>query len=173
MSVRMLSILAVLSIACTDTTKDTGSSSDSGDDATSELDAVFVDSTGAEIPDPSTCDEEYSFCGSLLVPEDFSGTPRSLALALYTSIPPAGPPDAILAEISAPSLGPGERYPVRLAPVVNTGEYYIWANLYIEGGGEWMPENGIDYTGATPAPVMLTGASLSFDDITMKVAEGW
>jgi len=148
-------------------------SADSGVAATTDHASALVDSVGDEIPDPAVCDEDYSFCGYLVTPSDFSGEPRSLALALYTSIPPAGPPNAILAEIDAPSIGPGERYPVRLAPVIETGEYYVWANLYMEGGGTWVPENDIDYTGASAAPLELVGASMDFDDIVLEVASGW
>ena len=57
--------------------------------------------------------------------------------------------------------------------MLETGEYYIWVNLYMEGGGEWMPVNEVDYTGATPAPLTLDGTVGEFDPITVEVASGW
>lgn len=171
MALRLDLSLVVFALACSsDDTKDSAASGTTG---TTDDDVVLVDSEGPEIPDPSVCDEEYSFCGTLVTPASFTGTPRSLALALYTSVPPAGPPNAILAEIPAPSIGPGERYPIRLAPIIETGDYYVWANLYMEGGGEWVPVNDIDYTGASAAPLTMSGDSITFDDISLEVASGW
>jgi len=154
-------------LACTAGSKDTGSiDNDVGE-------VVLVDSEGPEIPDASVCEEDYSFCGHLITPPDFAGTTRSLALALYTSVPPAGPPDAVLAEIPVPTMGPNERYAVRLAPVIETGDYHLWANLYMEGGGAWVPVNDVDYTGATSTPLKLQGESLVFEDIELELASGW
>lgn len=164
-----ITVLAASALACTSAKDDTGTADDTGSLAELEL----TDSTGPEIPDPSICEEDRAFCGTVVTPANFTGTPRSLAIALYTSIPPAGPPNAILAEIAAPSIGPSQRYPVRIQPMLETGEYYIWVNLYMEGGGEWMPVNEVDYTGATPAPLTLDGTVGEFDPITVEVASGW
>lgn len=130
-------------------------------------------STGDEIPDPSVCDEEYSFCGDILIPADFTGTPRSLAVALYTTVPPAGPPNYTVISIDAPSMKAGERYPVRVQPMLETGDYFIWVNLYMEGGGTWLPVNDVDYTGVSAASITFDGTSYVFDDITVAPASGW
>ena len=171
MTPRTALLIPFLAVGCA---SDTKSDADTGSAVNGTAGPIeLVESAGPEIPDAATCDEDYSFCGYLVTPPDFEGTTRSLAIALYTSIPPAGPPNAILAEIPAPSMGPNEMYPVRLAPMIETGEYYIWANLYMDGGGEWAPVNDVDYTGSTAAPVSLLGESFAFEDITLEIASGW
>ena len=130
-------------------------------------------SDGPEIPDANVCDEEYSLCGHINVPADLVGTPRSLAVSLYTSVPPVGPPNAVIAQIDGPSIKAGEQYPVRVYPMLEKGEYFIWINLYMEDGGQWMPINGVDYTGVSAAMVVLDGAPFEFDPIDMALASGW
>jgi hypothetical protein len=162
-----LSFLA-LAAACAEPapSDDTGSlDTGAGDDADVDL--------GSSRADDPSCAEDYSLCGDLVIPADFSGTTRSLAVALYTSIPPAGPPSAILAEIDAPDLEPGARFPLVVQPVTAQGEYYLWLNLYMEGGGTWVPVNDIDYTGNTAEPLDFSGAPVVFDPIALEVASGW
>ena len=130
-------------------------------------------SDGPEIPEVTVCGEDYSLCGHVMVPGNLGGSPRSLVVALYTSLPPMGPPSAVLTQIEAPSLNAGEQYPVRIYPMLEKGEYFIWVNLYMEGGGEWMPINGVDYTGASAGSVVLDGESFQFDDIYLDIASGW
>ena len=168
----LLSLTALLA-ACGDK-DDTGS-----DGATDSGTADTTDTTdnGADFdcppPDDAACAEEYAFCGNLKVPEDFTGTTRSLALALYETIPPAGPPNATLAEIEAPDMVPGSCYTVVVQPMLEQGNYYLWANLYMEGGGSWVPVNDIDYTAASAEPLELTGSTMVFEDLTLTLASGW
>ena len=96
-----------------------------------------------------------------------------MAIVLYSSVPPAGPPDGIILEVDGPDLQPGDTYPVRVLPALFNGEYYVWVNLYMEGGGEWMPINGVDYTGSTAAPISFDGAAVAFEDIDLSIASGW
>jgi hypothetical protein len=128
-------------------------------------------STGVEIPALEVCDEEYSMCGHLSLPDSLAGQPRELLIALFSSLPPQGPPDAVLMRVDTPSLGKGEFYPIRVQPVLESGEYYIYVSLYMEGGGEYQPMAGVDYVGATPAKLDFDGGLLKFDDIEMKMAE--
>ena len=123
--------------------------------------------------DNSMCGEDYSVCGDILIPRDIVGQARSLALVLYSTVPPVGPPDGIVAEIDSPDLMGGYRFPIRELPVLFTGEFYLWVNVYMEGGGEWMPVNGVDYTGFTSEPIVLDGSPLAFDDISLELASGW
>ena len=102
--------------ACTaDTSSDTGT--------TDELTLSSGDFLEMEGVDSTMCGKDYSVCGDLLVPSDLNGTPRSLAVALYTSIPPAGPPEGIVVEIDGPEILAGYRYPIRELPVLFTGEF--------------------------------------------------
>ena len=126
-----------------------------------------------EAVDDEICAESYSFCGDILIPSDFTGTPRSMAVVLYSSVPPAGPPDGIIAEVATPDLSAGDTYPVRVLPALFNGEYYVWVNLYMEGGGEWAPVNGVDYAGSTAAPISFDGSAVSFEDISLTLAAGY
>lgn len=169
---RWMFLLALAGCAGTD-----DAATDAATDAsTDDLDPPGTAGTsdGEEIPDAATCGMEYAFCGDLLLPWDFEGETRELAVALYTSIPPAGPPNATLAQIPAPSMKTGETYPLRLQPVLETGEYYLWVNLYMEGGGTWVPVDGVDYVGASAGKITLGGSEpIVFEDIVMEVASGW
>ena len=51
----------------------------------------------------SVCEEDYSFCGSFMMPSDLTGTSRSMAIALYDSLVPAGPPSVTVTEIGSPT----------------------------------------------------------------------
>ena len=46
-------------------------------------------------------------------------------------------------------------------PALFNGEYYVWVNLYMEGGSEWAPVNGVDYAGSTAAPISFDGSAVS------------
>ena len=152
-----------------DSESDTATATVTDEDAT-QTGAVYQEMEGV---DSSMCGQDYSVCGDLLVPFDLEGSARSLAIALYTSLPPAGPPDGIVVQIDAPDIMSGYRFPIREMPVLYTGEYYLWVNLYMEGGGEWTPVNGVDFTGSTSTPVVLDGTPIEFGDIELELASGW
>ena len=185
-------VLFSLMSGCASTSDDTGTSVDQitnntdsefeeageGSDAESEDagDQTGDDASGEDPTsdvDNSVCAEEYSLCGDISIPSDFAGTTRSLAIVLYSSVPPAGPPDGIIAEVETPELNAGGTYPVRVLPALFNGDYYIWVNLYMDGGGEWAPVNGVDYAGYTAAPVTFDGSPVSFDDISLTLASGF
>ena len=178
--------LLFLMIGCSKTADDSGNASvssetneetntvDDGDDSEIDSDDDTDTDTDTEAEaDDSMCLEDYSLCGDLQIPEDYTGTARSLAVVLYQSIPPAGPPDGIIVEIENPDLTPGGTFPVRILPALFNGEYYVWVNLYMEGGGEWAPVNGVDYIGSTGATIAFDGTPVSFDDISLSLASGW
>jgi len=147
-------------------------SGDGSDDDSTGTDSGTVDtSDDTEAVEDPLCAEDYSFCGDILIPEDLVGTPRSIAVVLYESIPPAGPPDAIVIDTAAGELAAGETYSVREMPIILTGEFYVWVNLYMEGGGEWAPVNGVDYLGYTEVPLTLDGSPISFEDIPLELAQ--
>ena len=116
------------------------------------------------------CTEEYALCGDVLIPSPLPGEPRLMAIALYRNLPPAGPPFASLVEDEPPVVAPGGRYKVRFRPVLETGEFYVWANLYMEGGGEFIPANGTDFVGNVPDPLDFDGEPVLFPDVTLTLA---
>ena len=168
----LLSLAALSPLVGCDAEGDSGAMVDDTGAADTGADASTAD---FDCPPPTAaeCGEDYGFCGSLKVPTDFVGTPRSLAIALYETIPPAGPPNATLAEIDAPELLAGSCYTVEIHPMLEQGTYYLWANLYMEGGGEWVPVSGVDYTAASEAPLELDGSATVFEDLTLELAAGW
>ena len=157
----ILPLLLVTLCACGE--EDTGNTEGSSGEPTV--------STGPEIPSEDTCDLEYSACGSLNIPASFDGTPRELLIALFSSLPPQGPPNLILARIASPSLGANERYPIRVHPFLETGEYFVYVSLYMDGGGEFQPVPGVDYIGQTPTKINFDGVALDFGEIEMVLAE--
>ena len=130
-------------------------------------------SSGPEIPSEDVCNQEYSVCGYVRVPFDFDGQPRSMAVGLYRDPTPAGSPDVVLAQIDAPSMAPGELYPVRVYPFLDTGEFHIWVFIYVEGGGTNRPINGVDYMGRVELPLNFDGQALEFEAVDIEPASGW
>ena len=116
------------------------------------------------------CAQDYAMCASLLVPSDFVGTPKNLTLALYSSLPPMGPPNVILAQVTDPNIGIDQPYAVELHPVTATGSYHLFVSLYMEGGGEWMPASGIDYMLETEA-LSFEGTAVNLGEMTLSLAE--
>ena len=119
----------------------------------------------------SLCDEPYSFCGSLMMPDDFTGTTRSMSVALFSSLPPAGPPDYALAQVELPEFATGTAYPIEIGSVTALGDYHLFVAVYMEGGGEWQPEPGIDYMYSSPDTFTFDGSAIDFGEINLMLAE--
>ena len=167
-------ILFSITLACSGSKDDSAAEANGTTDTGNTTETADTnDTTTEDTVDTSICADDYAFCGQLVAPSSFEGTTRSLAVALYDSIPPAGPPIYTLAEIDAPALNPGESYEIVIHPVTAVGEYYVWFNMYMEGGGEWIPVNGVDYTGATAGKLTFDGSPISFEPVTLEVASGW
>ena len=148
-------------LACGEKSDDTASSVDT---------ASGVEAEETVVESNSVCEEDYAFCGNIVMPSDLTGTTRSMAIALYDSLEPAGPPAVTVTEIAAPDVTAGEPYVVEISPLVATGSYYIWVFLYMEGGGEWMPVSGIDYSGHSAEAIVFDGSAVVFDNIDLILA---
>jgi len=118
------------------------------------------------------CDEDFAMCGDVLVPSPLGGAPRSMAVALYRNIPPAGPPFATIVEDDMPDAPEGGRYKVRVRPVLEEGDFFIWANLYMEDGGDRIPKNGVDFVGNTEK-ITFDVAPVIFPDIRLEFSQGF
>ena len=106
-----------------------------------------------------------------MMPSDMTGTPRSMAISLYDTLEPAGPPNVTVIEIDSPDVTAGEPFELEFSPLIATGEYYVWIFLYMEGGGEWAPVAGIDYFGHTGSTLVFDGQPVIFPDIALSMAE--
>ena len=147
-------------------------SNDPATPASSDNEAV-VFSSGPEIPGEDLCGQEYSVCGAVRIPANFDGQPVSVAVGLYREPTPAGSPDVVLTQIDAPSIAPGETYPIRVYPFLSTGQFYLLTFIYVEGGGTNRPVNGVDYMGRAEMIMNFDGQALEFDAVDIEPASGW
>ena len=117
------------------------------------------------------CSSSYGFCGNIEMPSPLVGTPRSMAISLYDTLEPAGPPNVTVIEIDAPAVADGQPYALEFSPLIATGEYYVWVFLYMEGGGEWAPVSNVDYVGHSDNMITFDGEAVNFPAITLALAE--
>ena len=94
---------------------------------------------------------------TISLPDNFSGNITKLLITLADEIPVTGMPVAILANIDNVDkdgdgeldvdqiLNPSRDLVLALEDVGVTGEYYVVAALYMEGGGQFQPVPGVDY----------------------------
>ena len=169
--------------ACSDDANDTGAddtanavdpATDSDDESELDADDAEDDSEsddGSAEDEVGTCGADYGFCGSIEIPTPLEGTPRAMAISLYDTLTPAGPPNVTVTEIDAPAVVAGEPYVVEFSPLIATGEYYVWVFLYMEGGGEWAPVPGVDYFGHSAETITFDRAAVNFPSITLEMAE--
>lgn len=146
--------LSLFLMACGDKSGDTGSDLGSTDAEVSSFD----------------CAQDYALCTELSVPEGFTGETRNLTLALYSELPPVGPPDVVLVQIENPEIGVDKNFSVELHPITASGDYHLYISLYMEGGGEWLPESGIDYY-LTTDPITFDGGAVDLGGLELILAE--
>ena len=92
-------------------------------------------------------------CATFNVPASMSATPARLLVGFYKSLPPAGPPDKLGAQIDAPLASAGKPYALKMKGIDVTGDYFVYAVLYMPGGGQFQPKKGVDYvTQSAAAP---------------------
>ena len=155
---------------------------ESGDAGMSAM--VNPDATEA-VEDGSYCEmnpatEDNSFCASIVMPEDAAGIPEKVSFHFFESLPPAGPPSLMGLELANASdmemFQPGAEVPMVIENLPSEGSYYIYAAVYMEGGGAstWIIVPGVDYEGDLPDQEALefTGAPINVNEpITLKFAE--
>ena len=114
------------------------------------------------------CTEQNTLCARLTVPADFTGETSSLMGLLYTSVPPAGAPTAIIGQVGEPRIGVNRPYDFEITGITATGDYYFVADLLMVGGGLTTPVAGVDY-------VYWTDATINFDGnpLTLGETELW
>jgi hypothetical protein len=102
-----------------------------------------------------------SLITKISLPDEYAGTPTRLLVTLAASLPVAGPPAAVLVEISngdsdGDGIGDVERIlnasrdlTLAIEDVGLSGNYYVVVALYMEGGGTFQPVPGVDYMAAS------------------------
>lgn len=133
---------------------------------------------GGSDPSPATdsdaavsdCAAADQLCATLVVPSDFAATPRSAYFGLYASLPPMGPPDVMIGSVPAEALAAGAPLRIVHDGVDEVGDYHVFVALFVEGGGTFQPEPGIDYQVIT-APRTFGAGPVDLGAITLELAE--
>ena len=170
----LLLSLALSLAACGESDSDSGAATPAGEmTSAGEMTGDPAGESAGETttPDASICENEFALCGSLAIPEDFAGSTVSLAVVLYDSLEPSGPPSVTVTTIPTPEIQAGQSFPVRFEPVIATGQYYLWVFLYMEGGGEWQPVSGVDYVAHTDEMITFDGSPVDFSELSLTLAE--
>ena len=117
------------------------------------------------------CTEQNSLCARLVVPDTYTGEAANLMGLLYATVPPAGPPGAILAQVGEPVIGVNRPYDFEITGITQTGDYHFVVNLLMVGGGTTSPVAGIDYVYWTPAPLNFDGAPMTLGEVDLWLYE--
>jgi hypothetical protein len=91
----------------------------------------------------------------VVVPSSLHGTPRQLVVAAFDQFPVTGPPAGILYQAS-PSIVAGQTLTIAGDPGSLSGQKFVLAVLYMQGGGMLAPTANVDYVSA-PAQVTFGG----------------
>lgn len=137
--------------ATTDAGHDAGPIAPVGDASVTPADASTTP------PDDGTCTEDGTVCATFNVPASLSATPARLLVGFYKSLPPAGPPDKLGAQIDAPVVTAGKPYALKMKGIDVTGDYFVYAVLYMPGGGQFQPKKGVDYVTQSATAFKLDG----------------
>ena len=117
------------------------------------------------------CTEQNSLCARLVVPDTFTGDAQTLMGLLYTTVPPAGPPSAILDQVSDPVIDVDRPYDFEITDITQTGDYHFVVNLLMPGGGTTSPAAGVDYVYWTPAPLNFDGNPMTLGEVELWLYE--
>lgn len=117
------------------------------------------------------CTSTASLCVDLFVPEDYAGTPRQIIAGFFESLPPQGPPLVVAALVEDPVIGVDASFELTATDLTDPGDYFLYIVLYNEGGGEFVPEAGIDYTVETSSKLRFGEDAVNMPDMMFQLAE--
>ncbi len=115
------------------------------------------------------CTDAKSMCMTLHVPDDFSGTPVKIIAGFYEELPPVGPPVGVAAIVEDPAIAPGAPFEFKAEDMMTSGTYFVYVVLYNEGGGNFVPVSGIDFTTQTPTKVRVGSGPVNLGDMTVAL----
>jgi hypothetical protein len=110
---------------------------------------------------------------TIIVPSDFTGTPRQLLVAAFDQFPVTGPPAGVLYQ-GTPAISAGATLHLAADASGLSGMKYLLAVLYMQGGGQFSPMPGVDYASA-PATIDFGGQAMELPTLTLAlvpVADG-
>jgi hypothetical protein len=117
------------------------------------------------------CTEQNSLCVTLTVPDTFTGETATLMGLLYTAVPPAAAPDAIIAQVTDPRIGINRPHDFEITGITQTGDYHFVVDLLMVGGGTMSPVPGIDYVYWTTAPLTFDGTPINLGEVELWLYE--
>jgi hypothetical protein len=101
------------------------------------------------------CTKAGSVCATFKFPAATDAT--RLIVGFYTMpLPPLGPPDKIGVQYDMPQYTGAAEVQINMLSVDLDGDYFIYAALYMPGGGQFQPKKGIDYEAFTAAKITLS-----------------
>jgi hypothetical protein len=121
-------------------------------------------------PDAPAPDAQPGSSLALTVPATYGGTPRQLAIVATKHVPIAGPPDAVLAIVNAPVVAAGQTLELTVDASGASGDLYVVAVLYQQGGGQYQPKSGVDYVAQSATTFHFTGAPIALGTLALAVA---
>jgi hypothetical protein len=108
---------------------------------------------------------------SISVPATFTGTATQLIVAAFDSFPVAGPPAGVLYQAPNPTVTAGQTLMVTGDAGALTGDKYVLAVLYMQGGGTLSPKPGVDYASAG-SKVTFTGKAVTVGPLVLAKIPG-
>jgi hypothetical protein len=131
--------------------------------------ATGTPDVGKLLASPETCTKPNTICMTMPVPATVDQTPASLQFEIYDSASqPSTPPIGYAGYFTAPKLTAGTTAYVELSDAGMAGDYWMWAIMYMPGGGVGAPVIGVDYYQVSaPAPLHLDGTPLNIADPVM------
>jgi hypothetical protein len=121
--------------------------------------------------DDGPCTEEASMCATVHVPSDFTSSPRQVIVGLYSELPPTSPPFDVPLIVDMPSIDIDQPIDIMALDMETAGEYFVYVALYNEGGGQFVPEPGIDYVWESTAAVDVGSGAVNLGDIMVELLE--
>jgi hypothetical protein len=162
------STLITIALAGCSSSTEAPSTQGAGDSALAE-DTAAIDSGAAEATVNDTA-SAAKFTATLAIPATFSGETTKLVVAAFSKLPVAGPPDGgILMQVDTPKLTAGGTFAVEGDVTGISGSYYILAVVYMKGGGNFSPKDGVDYDASTAKALEFDGKS-GVDGGTLSLA---
>ncbi len=112
---------------------------------------------------------ETSLVVNLTLPDDFDQPITKLVILLTKKVPLKGIPKAVLANIDNTDMdgdgqldidqmfGSNNHLMLSFADIGNEGEFHVMAVVYVEGGGKFQPESGVDFEGHSDQIILGQG----------------
>jgi hypothetical protein len=167
-------IVAVAVSAC-GTTSDPAGGAGSGAAGSSVADsggmpeAAAPEDVGTMHPTATTCTKPHSICVDIKMPDTVDSTPVRLDFDIYDSPgAPAHPPNGYAGIFHSPTVTAGQTVHFELTDAEQQGDFWLFAVMYMPGGGYGAPVVGTDYLMRSPPAVLhLDGTPLNLDPITI------